>query len=68
MRAIALLQLNSAYGSCRVRSCAASILDAGSIGVTLRWWPFQTWSVPARGIPDLREPEKLQKGGTIYAG
>jgi len=51
-----------------VRSCAASILDAGSIGVTLRWWPFQTWSVLARGIPDLREPEKLQKGGTIYAG
>ncbi|RRU69880.1 hypothetical protein EGJ89_16410 [Stenotrophomonas maltophilia] len=66
MRAIALLLLNSAYGSCRVRSCAASVLDAGNIGMM-----FRGWAVPdleaIREIPDMREPEKLQKG-TIYAG
>ncbi|PTT63412.1 hypothetical protein DBR34_06910 [Stenotrophomonas sp. HMWF003] len=38
MRAIALLQLNSAYGSCRVRSWAASVLDAGNIGLMFQGW------------------------------
>jgi len=49
-----------------VRSCAASVLDAGNIGMM-----FRGWAVPdleaIREIPDVREPEKLQKG-TIYAG
>ncbi|PSD28454.1 hypothetical protein C7E18_02445 [Stenotrophomonas maltophilia] len=67
MRAIALLLLNSAYGSCRVRSCAASILDAGSIGMMFRGWAVLDLEWANLGNPDVREPEKLQKG-TIYAG
>ncbi|CTP92911.1 hypothetical protein XTPLMG730_3657 [Xanthomonas translucens pv. phlei] len=63
-----LLQTNSACGSCRVRSWAASILDAGDAEWHPSWWPFQTWSERARETPNWPEPEKLQKGGTIYAG
>ncbi|AWH47453.1 hypothetical protein FJU31_02365 [Stenotrophomonas cyclobalanopsidis] len=67
MRAIALLQLNSAYGSCRARSCAASVLDAGNIGMMFRGVGRSRPGWQSGKIPEMREPEKLQKG-TIYAG
>jgi hypothetical protein len=53
--------MNSARGSCRLRSWAAPILGTGDAG----WHPgggLSDW------LPRRVEPEKLSEGGTIYAG
>jgi hypothetical protein len=45
--------MNSAHGSCRLRSWAVPVLGTGDAGF---------------GIPVVAFPEMLPEGGTIYAG
>jgi len=48
--------LNSAYGSCRVRSCAASVLDAGNTRMMFRG--------VGRSRPGVGQPGKPRRAWT----
>ena len=61
LRAIALLQLNSAHGSCRLRSWAAPFPRCRGRRMASRWWPFQK-DFPERAAPSTQARPSNEAG------